>query len=144
MVSLWPLSLPLSLLSIPCLFTLYYTYHHLKTNSSRRRLIASKGCKPLRKWRNRDPFLGLDFLWASGRAIKEHRALEMTKERFDLLGFNTARISILTRTFVATVEPENLKCVLASDFRSYSLGDERKMLMRPLLGEGIFTTDGRE
>lgn len=68
----------------------------------------------------------------------------MTKERFDLLGFNTARISILTRTFVATVEPENLKCVLASDFRSYSLGDERKMLMRPLLGEGIFTTDGRE
>ena len=68
----------------------------------------------------------------------------MMKSKFDLLGVNTAQISILTMKFVATVEPENLKCVLSSDFRSYSLGDKRKALMRPVLGEGIFTTDGKE
>ena len=66
----------------------------------------------------------------------------MMKGRFDLLGVNTAHLKILTRTFVATLEPENLKCVLASDFRSYSLSKERKELLRPILGDGIFTTDG--
>ena len=66
------------------------------------------------------------------------------KDRFELLGVRTAHIDILTRRFVATVEPENLKCVLASDFRSYGLSKESKKLLRPLLGDGIFTTDGEE
>ena len=66
------------------------------------------------------------------------------KDRFELLGVRTAQIDILTRRFVSTVEPENLKCVLASDFRNYGLSKERKKLLRPLLGEGIFTTDGEE
>ena len=66
------------------------------------------------------------------------------KDRFDLLGVKTAHIDILTRRFVATIEPENLKCVLASDFRNYSLSKERKQLLGPLLGDGIFTTDGEE
>ena len=68
----------------------------------------------------------------------------MTKTLFDILGVKTAQISILRMRIVATVEPENLKCVLSTDFRSYSLGDNRKKLMRPVLGEGIFTTDGKE
>lgn len=68
----------------------------------------------------------------------------MMKDRFDILGVNTAHIMILTRTFVATTEPENLKCVLASDFRSYSLATGRKEWLRPFLGKGIFTTDGKE
>ena len=70
--------------------------------------------------------------------------LQMTKDRFDALGCHTASISILTLTFVATVEPENVKAVLASDFRSYGLPEGRKRLLRPVLGEGIFTTDGKE
>ena len=140
----WPLSLPQTLLSITCLSISYYTYHYLTTIAPRRRFIATKGCKPIRKWRNKDPFLGLDFLWAMYKALRDHRGLEMMKERFDILGVNTAHIMILTRTFVATVEPENVKCVLAGDFRSYSLATDRKMLLRPFLGEGIFTTDGKE
>lgn len=68
----------------------------------------------------------------------------MSKDMFDLLAAHTVRMSVLTMTVVATVEPENLKCVLASDFGSYSLGDGRKKLMRPVFGEGIFTTDGKE
>ena len=66
------------------------------------------------------------------------------KDRFDILGTNTAEITILTRTLIATIEPENLKCVLASEFHNYSLSDGRKVFLRPFLGEGIFTTDGKE
>lgn len=145
MILLWPLSLSQTLLSFTCLsISSYYLYQHLATRASRRRFIASNGCKPIRRWRNRDPFLGIDFLWASYRAIKEHRALEATKGRFDLLGVNTVHVSLLGTTLVATTEPENLKSVLASDFRSYSLGDDRKKMLRPLFGEGIFTTDKQE
>ena len=68
----------------------------------------------------------------------------MTRNRFNVLGVTTVSASILTTTFVSTIEPENLKCVLASDFRSFSMGDGRKKLLRPFLGEGIFTTDGKE
>ena len=66
------------------------------------------------------------------------------KDRFDLLGVKTADITVLTKTFVATTEPENLKYVLASNFSSYGLGEHRKKSLGPLLGEGIFTTDGHE
>ena len=66
------------------------------------------------------------------------------KDRFGLLGVKTADITVLTKTFVATTEPENLKCVLASKFSSYGLGEHRKKSLGPLLGEGIFTTDGHE
>lgn len=140
----WPLSLKQTLLSIICLLLACYTYHYLTTGATHRRFIASKGCKPVRRWRNKDPVLGIDFLWDSYKAIKEHRALEQTKGRFDILGVKTAKLSLFGMTFVSTLEPENLKCVLSTDFQSYSLGDNRKKLMRPVLGEGIFTTDGKE
>ena len=144
MLFIRPLSFYQTLFSFICLLLSYYLYCQLTIGAARRRFIASKGCKPIRKWRNKDPFLGLDFLWASYKAMKEHRALEVTKCRFDLLGVKTAHIDILTRRFVATIEPENVKCVLASDFRNYSLSKERKKFLRPLLGDGIFTTDGEE
>ena len=144
MLLTWPLSLFHTLLPIICLSISYYLYRDFKIGASRRRFIASKGCKPIPRWRNRDPFLGIDLLWASYRAVKEHRGLEATKARFDLLGVNTAQIKILTTTFIATLEPENLKCVLATDFRSYSLSTERKQGLKPFLGEGIFTTDGEK
>ena len=144
MLFIRPLSFYQTLFSCICLLVSYYVYCHVTIGLARRRFIASKGCKPIRKWRNKDPFLGLDFLWASYKALKEHRGLEVMNGRFDLLGVKTAHIDILTRRFVATLEPENLKCVLASDFRNYSLSKERKQLLRPLLGNGIFTTDGDE
>ncbi|KAL9076980.1 MAG: hypothetical protein Q9161_000613 [Pseudevernia consocians] len=111
MILPWPLSPYQTLLSLTCLLIIpYYTIQSLTARASRRRrFLASQGCKPPRKWRNRDFFLGLDFLWASYRAIQEHRALEMSKVMFDRLGAHTVRMSVLAMTVVATVEPENLK-----------------------------------
>ena len=144
MALFWTLLLYQTLTCFICLSISYHVYRHVTIGAARRRFIASKGCKPIPKWRNKDPILGIDFLAATYRAIKEHRALEVTKGRFDLLGVHTAHINILTSTFIATVEPENLKYVLANDFQSYSLGKQRKQLLRPLFGDGIFTTDGDE
>ena len=43
---------------------------------------------------------------------------------------------------IQTIEPDNLKTMLALNFKDYSLGDRRTTALIPLLGRGIFTTDG--
>ncbi|KAL8965894.1 MAG: hypothetical protein Q9183_003630 [Haloplaca sp. 2 TL-2023] len=40
------------------------------------------------------------------------------------------------------MEPYNIKAVLATDFKSYSVGEDRKKGLRPILGDGIFNSDG--
>ena len=49
---------------------------------------------------------------------------------------------ILFTNFIQTLEPENVKTMLALDFKKWGLGDRRKHAFVPLLGHGIFTTDG--
>lgn len=44
--------------------------------------------------------------------------------------------------FISTIEPENINSVLATDFKSFGLSESRKKILKPFLGEGIFTTDG--
>jgi cytochrome P450 len=41
-----------------------------------------------------------------------------------------------------TIEPENIKTVLATNFKDFSLGKRRHDNFFPLLGDGIFTLDG--
>ena len=74
--------------------------------------------------------------------MREHRALELMEHQWKSQGVKTGQICILGQTLLMTIEPENIKTVLASDFKSYELSDERKKTTTPLLGEGIFTTDG--
>lgn len=45
-------------------------------------------------------------------------------------------------SLISTTEPENLKSILATDFKSFELSQGRKQFLIPFLGEGIFTTDG--
>ena len=123
-------------------YLIYYVYWELTVGAARRRLIKQHVCKPIKRLPTRDRLLGLDHLWAYMKRIKEHKILQGTQEHFTALGTNTLQFVLLGQTKIATIEPENVKSVLASEFRSYSLGDGRKKLLVPLLGEGIFTTDG--
>lgn len=43
-----------------------------------------------------------------------------------------------------TIEPENVKTMLATNFKDWNLPDMRKDAFIPLFGRGIFTTDGAE
>lgn len=46
-------------------------------------------------------------------------------------------------TSVITCDPENIKTVLATSFHDFELGNERYEAFSALLGDGIFTTDGK-
>jgi hypothetical protein len=45
------------------------------------------------------------------------------------------------QTMFATIDPENVKTILATQFEDFDLG-QRLALWAPLAGAGIFTTDG--
>ena len=121
-------------------YSLYWAYWEFTVGAARRRMIKEHGCKAAKKLPQMDPFLGLDLLYSSLRALKRHTFIEESKSRFDRTG-NTFQSHMVGRNAILTIEPENLKTMLSLKFKDFGLGPQRKAFL-PLLGAGIFTTDG--
>lgn len=54
---------------------------------------------------------------------------------------NSAKATVMGQTFYSTTDPENIKAILATNFKDFGLG-KRLETFGPLLGKGIFTSDG--
>lgn len=74
-------------------------------------------------------------------AAKANRFLEHVRSWHRTYGV-TFKASMIGRRVVFTVEPKNVQTVLALKFKDFELGEYRIRAMRPLLGYGIFSTDG--
>ncbi|GKZ23501.1 hypothetical protein AbraIFM66951_008537 [Aspergillus brasiliensis] len=90
---------------------------------------------------NKDPFLAIDQIWASVRYFRAHSSLEKNNERYCLYGNTYACKVLFGRYRVLTIEPENVKSILSTNFKNWGLG-HRLQHFEPLLGKGIFDTDG--
>lgn len=102
-----------------------------------RAFADSHGCKPLPKlsrFQNIKEVL---------HANKNHAWLDMWYRRYNRVAstFESATVSI--DPIIFTNEPENIKTILATDFNTFDLGHRRKKLMNPIVGLGIFSTDGQ-
>lgn len=106
----------------------------------RRQFSRRYGCQPVARSFNKDPFLGLDTIPATIRVLRQHKVLEASCERFRIYG-NTFAVKELLHHLILTVEPQNIKAVLSTNFKDYSIG-HRLQAFSPLLGTGIFDTDG--
>ncbi|EAW08546.1 cytochrome P450 [Aspergillus clavatus NRRL 1] len=104
------------------------------------RFARAHGCQPPVRLPLKDPFFGLDLMLQAIRNSREHKSLERTVRRFDTYGNTIATRRFATR-MIFTREPQNVKTVLSLRFRDYGLG-RRINTFGPLLGHGIFTTDG--
>lgn len=113
---------------------------HISRFFIRRQLISRSGCQPVAKSFNKDPFLGLDTFPDTIRAVTQHRILGRGCELFRDYG-NTFTARELGRRAILTIEPENIKTVLSLKFKDYGISF-RLAPFKPLLGEGIFDTDG--
>ncbi|KAL8914793.1 MAG: hypothetical protein Q9171_000629 [Xanthocarpia ochracea] len=89
------------------------------------------------------PF-GIDLVRDEIKSVKEHTMLEKFQARFRNLDCTTFSAKELHLQLLFTMEPENVKSILATDFKSYRLGEEREKNLRPILGDGIFTSDGAQ
>ena len=134
------------LFSGSCLiFALYYVHWELTIGASRRAIIKKHGCKPMKHSPELNSFpnnlIGIKAVKEGLRATKEHRVMAYARARYLKNGYTT-RLKVLFAEQIQTVEPENLKTILALDFKKWGLGSRRKNAFVPLLGHGIFTTDG--
>ena len=113
-----------------------------------RRFVYSKenGCKPVPAYPHTDPIFGLDLFIEDSKLLKSGGFIDRVRERYSDVGEGVHTYTHLTlgRRVITTAEPENIKTILATKFKDFELPDSRKSALVPLLGHGIFTTDGKE
>lgn len=123
------------------LVAMHLLYRFTTKRTARRTLIQRFGCKPPVKYPQKDPFFGLDILWDIILAIRSKTYLDLIRRIYQQNG-NTFTSGTLASAIIHTIEPENLKCVLSTNFKDYEIGAVRKNAFSPLLKRGILVSDG--
>lgn len=125
---------------VAALVTLTSAYVSIRRFFVRRQFARTHGCQTVARSLTKDPFLGLDAIPGTIRAVRQHKMLETSRERFRVYG-NTFTVKELQRRAILTIEPENIKTILSIKFKDYGIS-HRLEPFKPLLGKGIFDTDG--
>ena len=129
---------PILLLAI---FVLYAIGKRIQSAVTKRQFARRYGCKNVTKFPQSDPILGTDWFLAQLKAYKSNEFLEAAHLRYEKMGL-TFSGTTMGRVFLLTVDPENIRAMLATQFGDFGLGP-RIHAMGPFLGSGIFTTDGK-
>jgi len=101
------------------------------------------GCQPAPKQKYKLP-LGLDFVVRLVAWDNDHQLPTFLCNVFKEIGVNTYEQNFLGAKSYVTNDPKNVQAVLATQFQDFELGEVRRGNFGPLLGDGIFTNDGKE
>lgn len=116
------------------LFTsLYRSYRN-------RRFAKAHGCLPPPNAPS--PLFGFLTWYRLMQSAKEHKHVDYILTRYD--SGTTWQGRLAGARAIGTIEPENIKAILATSFKDFELGPRRHASFFPLLGDGIFTLDGEE
>lgn len=107
----------------------------------RRKLNRQLHCQPPARYPHKDPFFGLDEIRDTARAAQSHGYLDRIRYLYTQHG-NTFSASVLTRSVINTIEPENIKTVLSTKFKDFVIGAPRRDAFSPLVGHSIIVSDG--
>ncbi|KAE8381353.1 cytochrome P450 [Aspergillus bertholletiae] len=140
MISLHQLSFSTAIPALVGIYLLRWILTSLLHAQRARRM----GCKPAFVRPSRLPF-GIDIL---------KRYMDMTRAQIlqndDLVLYEelgrrpTWNQNILGNWHHVTVDPKNVQAMLATQFKDFELGPPRRNLFGPVIGKGIFTTDGTD
>ncbi len=122
-------------------FLSYRIVRYLTGWRSLGRAYALAGCERPAAYPHRDPVFGLDALVATVAAARDKTFLASTAQRFQDLGAYTYYTWVQGRQTVHTAEPDNVRAVLATCSKDYSIA-ARKALLGRFLGRGIFVSEG--
>ncbi|KAH7073092.1 cytochrome P450 52A12 [Paraphoma chrysanthemicola] len=120
----------------------YVLYTRITLYLARQRMIKEHGCKPNHVRFNKDPIFGLDVVKMMSKNSKNHVTLRESEKRFEKLG-NTFHSRIVNFPVIMTNEPEIAKTILSLKFKDYTMSN-RTVAFKPLLGHGIFNSDGEK
>ena len=138
-----PAPLTRTYLEVLVLFTIAISVLLYRQWSFSRRRRQHRTCRNPAKYPQKRFLLGLDTLQATIASVRAKRYLERLQLDYARYGNTFSKHYLLTST-VCTIEPANLKCILASNFRDYGITTVRKEAFHPLLGDNILTADGPE
>ncbi|RDW72926.1 hypothetical protein BP6252_06833 [Coleophoma cylindrospora] len=118
-----------------------FIFRYLVRIYQRRQYVQLHGCKPVPKLPQKRSHLGFDTLFESYSRFQDKSYLQLSRQRFEETGY-TYQFRQLGVTKINTVEPENVKTILSTKFQDFSVSDKRRNAFEPLIGHGIFTSDG--
>ncbi|KAJ9611983.1 hypothetical protein H2200_003578 [Cladophialophora chaetospira] len=143
--SVTQLPVPVVLVAFVTLFALHRVYFELTTGARRRRMIKESGCEPIVWYPHKGimgNLLGADLIKDMIKSGKEGRMHEASRIRNFGDGKKSIRVRLAKNNVINTIEPENIKTILATKFQDYSLGKRRRDVFLPVFGHGIFANDG--
>ncbi|KAH8898479.1 cytochrome P450 [Thozetella sp. PMI_491] len=129
-------------LGVVVLWTSRILFATIRRRRARKSLSNQYHCQTIRsKYPHWDRFLGIDLFCRNAAAVYQRRFLQSVTQRHDELG-HTYELNMLGTRGIMTRDHRIIQTILSTRFKDYSLDDERKKALRPLLGNGIFSTDG--
>lgn len=123
------------------LTVLYYFLQVFVRNHNRSKLVNEQDCMPPKRYYQSERLIGWGLLKENFHNSRKRKILTAGRARFEKYG-NTFSSVMGFVHIVATIEPENVKAILSTKFNDFDLGTRREKAFQPLLGYGIFCTDG--
>ncbi|KAE8385776.1 cytochrome P450 [Aspergillus alliaceus] len=127
-----------AVLLVGALFVTFQVLQFLQRLYQQRKRAQSLGCQPAAE--GSPGIFGVRSFLRLAHAVKQKRWVEYIAEQYGRYG-DTYSQKALGKRMITTREPENIKALLATQFKDFSLGTRHREFY-PLLGDGIFTLDG--
>lgn len=108
----------------------------------RYKYIRDHDCQPPPALPQKDPIFGLDVVLHFFRIGKQNRRMKNIEANINIYG-KTYSSRVLGRTVIQTIDVQNIQTVFATNSESYEIGNTRGMSMEPLIGRGIFCSEGQ-
>ena len=130
--------------SVVILLVLWKLQAWVLMNLRKSRFKRDHGCEEPAQYPNKDRIFGLDLMLENYKVSRQHAILPTIVGRYDQVGANTYGFILGGRYRIATREPENLKAILSTHFKSFILGKRRTTILKQFLGESIFASNGAQ
>ena len=124
-------------------YFVYQLFHYILLRYRRRVFAKSKGCLPVPRYPQKDPIFGIDVVLETLKHLKAGGAPQLVVRRYATVGACTYTSDVMGAKFLHTIEPENVKAILATQFEDFDLPGMRKVF-GPVFGYGIFSNNGHE
>ena len=119
----------------------YFLGQRFATYAQRRKIISSHGCKSPSRFPVWDPVFGLDVMCKTVQAHNRKTYLSTKRSHHEVYGMtHSSRIG--TVPTISTIEPENIKAVLSTNFKDFAIGTPRRQAFSPIIANSILVADG--
>jgi hypothetical protein len=132
----------LGLASVLVSYVIYFTLTAILTSRRHAATAREWNCLEPAIQKNALPF-GIDQIRRALKADKDRRFPVDTIQRHKDVGALTYKASLLGLTNIVTADEKNIQALLATQFKDFDIGEVRRANFMPLLGNGIFTSDGK-